>query len=116
MTLVAKSDQSTGNHHYASYALRSGELLFTVTAPYSRSAPKESSAPPCPWYLQGQAMELINKHGLFVRAIGGWAGRRWPAGRPQLKGSCGTAWPELLVPSQQLRHLKGAFESWQVPL
>ncbi|KAJ9522677.1 hypothetical protein QJQ45_019757, partial [Haematococcus lacustris] len=38
MTLVAKSDQSTGNSTFASYVLRSNDLVFTFTAPYSRWA------------------------------------------------------------------------------
>jgi hypothetical protein len=46
--------------------------MFTVTAPYSRATDKAGSEPPCPWYSQGAAYELINKHGLFVRAIGKW--------------------------------------------
>lgn len=36
MALVAKSDQSTKNSTFASYVLQSGELVFTLTAPYSR--------------------------------------------------------------------------------
>ena len=36
MALVAKSDQSTKNSCFASYVLQSGELVFTLTAPYSR--------------------------------------------------------------------------------
>lgn len=36
MTLVARSDQSTGNSAFASYVLRSNELVFTFTAPYSK--------------------------------------------------------------------------------
>ena len=37
MTPVAKSDQSTGNSAFASYAVQSGELVFAITAPYSRA-------------------------------------------------------------------------------
>ena len=37
MNLVAKSDQSTGNSAFASYAVQSGELVFAITAPYSRA-------------------------------------------------------------------------------
>ena len=36
MALVAKSDQSTKNSCFASYVLQSEELVFTLTAPYSR--------------------------------------------------------------------------------
>ncbi|GAB4813284.1 hypothetical protein N2152v2_000330 [Parachlorella kessleri] len=70
MTLVAKSDQSTGNHHFASYVVQSHELTFTITAPYSRTTDKADSTPPCPWYDQQQACDMICTHGLFVRAIG----------------------------------------------
>lgn len=38
MTLVAKSDQSTGNSTFASYVLQSNELVFTFTAPYAKYA------------------------------------------------------------------------------
>ncbi len=36
MTLVAKTDQSTGNSTFASYVLQSNELVFTFTAPYAK--------------------------------------------------------------------------------
>lgn len=36
MTLVARSDQSTGNSSFASYVIRSNELVFTFTAPYAK--------------------------------------------------------------------------------
>ena len=34
MKLVAKSDNTTGNHSYSSYVLQSGELTFAFSAPY----------------------------------------------------------------------------------
>lgn len=50
MKLVGKSDQSTGNHYYASYALRSGEVEFHFTAPYSKSTEKNETQLPHPGY------------------------------------------------------------------
>jgi 4-hydroxyphenylpyruvate dioxygenase len=85
MTLVAKSDQSTGNPVYASYALQSGELVLAFTAPYSRRAVQlaaEASARtgcapnaagsrvPLPHYDQKQAFDFVAAHGLAVRAVG----------------------------------------------
>ena len=40
MRLVGKSDLSTGNQTYASYALRSGDLVMAFTAPYGLKSPK----------------------------------------------------------------------------
>jgi len=37
---VGKSDLSTGNQTYASYALRSGDLVMAFTAPYGLKSPK----------------------------------------------------------------------------
>lgn len=70
MRLVAKSDHSTKNSTFASYVLQSGELVFAVTAPYSRANRKEGAPPPVPWYDQEQAYGFLNKHGIAVRAIG----------------------------------------------
>lgn len=75
MTLVAKSDHSTGNSKYASYVLRSGDLTFAFTAPYSRkcaaeAASSSSSAEPLPDYNQQQAMDFVCTHGMAVRAVG----------------------------------------------
>lgn len=70
MTLVAKSDQSTGNHHYASYVMRSGDITFVFTAPYSTATDKTGSAPPLPYYDQDGAYDFLKTHGLAVRAMG----------------------------------------------
>jgi hypothetical protein len=73
MTLVAKSDQSTGNAAFASYVLQSNELVFSFTAPYSRKAPRAdggAAAVPLPGYSQDVAYEFLNTHGLGVRAVG----------------------------------------------
>ena len=68
MQLVAKSDQSTGNHAYASYVLRSGEILFVFTSAYSRED-KVGSIEPLP-YDRKFASEFFIRHGLAVRALG----------------------------------------------
>lgn len=72
MTLVAKSDHSTGNSKYASYVLRSGDLTFTFTAPYSRKCAAEAanSDEPLPDYDQQQAMDFVCTHGMAVRSVG----------------------------------------------
>lgn len=76
MTLVAKSDQSTGNTRYASYVLRSNDLTFAFTAPYSRrcaaaaAASGTHSEEPLPGYDQDAAFEFVRTHGLAARAIG----------------------------------------------
>eukprot|EP00775_Hariotina_reticulata_P005049 gene5049-5290_t len=73
MTLVAKSDHSTGNSKYATYVLRSNDLVFSFTAPYSRKAYADTAATsiePLPGYDQHQAFEFVCTHGLAVRAVG----------------------------------------------
>lgn len=70
MTLVGKSDQSTGNAVYASYVLKSNDLVFTFTAPYSVKSTAESTCVPFPHYDKSQAHEFIKIHGLAVRAVG----------------------------------------------
>lgn len=72
MTLVAKSDHSTGNSRYASYVLRSHDLTLVFTAPYSRAcaAAAPSSAEPLPGFDQQAAFDFIISHGLAVRAVG----------------------------------------------
>ncbi|CAK4072865.1 unnamed protein product [Aphanomyces euteiches] len=69
LKLVAKSDQSTGNHAYASYVLQSGELTLAITAPYSRKNQKEGYVPPNPAFNVDFAHEFCAKHGLAVRAM-----------------------------------------------
>jgi len=67
---VAKSDHSTGNSSFASYVLKSNELTFIFTAPYSRQAAPADSAPAVPSYKQDDIYAFVNKHGLAVRAVG----------------------------------------------
>ncbi|KAI7838946.1 hypothetical protein COHA_007305 [Chlorella ohadii] len=69
MTLVAKSDQSTGNHHFASYVMQSGDLVMAFTAPYSSKTDKSESRPPVE-YDQDEAYDFLKTHGLAVRAFG----------------------------------------------
>ena len=70
MTLVAKSDQSTGNSVFASYALQSHDLVMAFTAPYSLKAPGTSTCVPFPHYNGKAALEFLCAHGLAVRAVG----------------------------------------------
>lgn len=71
MTLVAKSDQSTGNHTFASYVVKSNQVRFVFTAPYSKDAPKpEGAKPAVEGYDPEFASYFIAKHGLAVRAVG----------------------------------------------
>lgn len=70
MTQVGRSDQGTGNQHCASYAMQSGDIVFTFTAPYSTVTDKSSSRRPLPWYDQEQAHGFLKKHGMAVRALG----------------------------------------------
>ncbi|PSC69061.1 4-hydroxyphenylpyruvate dioxygenase [Micractinium conductrix] len=67
--LVAKSDQSTGNHHYASYVMQSGDLVMAFTAPLSIKADKSQSMPPVE-YNQEEAYAFLKAHGMAVRAFG----------------------------------------------
>ncbi|KDD74142.1 hypothetical protein H632_c1538p1, partial [Helicosporidium sp. ATCC 50920] len=70
MTMVAKSDQGTGNHTYASYVMKSNEVVFTFTAPYGLSTNKSDSQPPLPYFDCAQAHAFVADHGLAVRAVG----------------------------------------------
>jgi hypothetical protein len=91
MTLVAKSDQSTGNPLYASYVLQSHELVFSFTAPYSCGAPRApgGAPPPLPGFSHDTAYEFLKRHGLAVRAVGESPGGRGPqGGKRALRGGC----------------------------
>lgn len=69
LSLVAKSDQSTGNHHFASYVMQSGDLVMAFTAPYSTQTDKMGSQPPVE-YDQDEAYTFLKRHGMAVRAFG----------------------------------------------
>ncbi|XP_059450009.1 4-hydroxyphenylpyruvate dioxygenase [Corylus avellana] len=74
MPIVAKSDLSTGNLTHASYLIRSGNLCFLFTAPYSPSiAAMESVGPTAtssiPSFDHAASCAFASTHGLGVRAI-----------------------------------------------
>eukprot|EP00242_Pyramimonas_sp_CCMP2087_P016785 CAMPEP_0198211876 /NCGR_PEP_ID=MMETSP1445-20131203/25394_1 /TAXON_ID=36898 /ORGANISM="Pyramimonas sp., Strain CCMP2087" /LENGTH=443 /DNA_ID=CAMNT_0043886227 /DNA_START=137 /DNA_END=1464 /DNA_ORIENTATION=- len=69
MQLVAKTDQSTGNHTFASYVVRSNSVMFAFSAPYSSKVENTGSSA-LPHYNQEEARQFIGKHGLAVRAVG----------------------------------------------
>ncbi|XVE78527.1 hypothetical protein DITRI_Ditri13aG0152200 [Diplodiscus trichospermus] len=74
MQLLAKSDLSTGNLTHASYLLRSGDLNFVFTAPYSPSiALSQNLSPPStasiPSFDHDACRSFCASHGLAVRAI-----------------------------------------------
>lgn len=74
MPIVAKSDLSTGNMTHASYLLRSGQLRFLFTAPYSPSVAASESVVPTvtasvPTFDHGACRAFASTHGLGVRAI-----------------------------------------------
>lgn len=68
MNLVAKSDQSTGNHVYASYVLRSNDMTMVFTAPYSNNN-QTTTALPFTSYNQATANQFSLKHGTGVQAV-----------------------------------------------
>lgn len=73
MPLVAKSDQTTGNGTYCSYVLKSNDLVFAFTAPYSpaaATAQASGSRPPLPFFDSQAARDFFAAHGLGVRAVG----------------------------------------------
>ena len=70
MQLVAKSDQGTGNGQFGSYVLRSGELIFVFTAPYSSKVSQTGGKIPHPGYKAEEAFRFTKAHGFGARAIG----------------------------------------------
>ncbi|XVF20906.1 hypothetical protein REPUB_Repub12eG0044000 [Reevesia pubescens] len=74
MQLLAKSDLSTGNLTHASYLLRSGDLNFLFTAPYSSSIAQSQNLSPqsnasIPTFDHTVCSSFASSHGLAVRAI-----------------------------------------------
>ncbi|GFS33983.1 4-hydroxyphenylpyruvate dioxygenase [Actinidia rufa] len=74
MTLSAKSDLSTGNLTHASYLLRSGQLNFLFSAPYSPSIAAANQLSPAstaavPTFDRSACLAFLASHGLGVRAI-----------------------------------------------
>lgn len=69
MNLVAKSDLTTGNKKYLSYAINSNELTFVFTAPYSSHLDKTGSTEPHPAFQYDEFNKFVVDHGLAVRAV-----------------------------------------------
>ncbi|KAJ6931054.1 hypothetical protein NC652_014536 [Populus alba x Populus x berolinensis] len=74
MPIVSKSDLSTGNATHASYPLRSGDLNFLFTAPYSPSIASmdnlsHTATASIPTFNHETCRNFSAKHGLAVRAI-----------------------------------------------
>ncbi|KAK7276744.1 hypothetical protein RIF29_17890 [Crotalaria pallida] len=71
MPIVAKSDLSTGNLIHASYLLRSGDLNFLFSAPYSPSisATSTASTASIPTFDSSTCHSFTASHGLAVRAV-----------------------------------------------
>jgi 4-hydroxyphenylpyruvate dioxygenase len=72
MPMVSKSDLSTGNLTHASYLLRSGQLNFLFTAPYSPTitTPNNSTATASiPTFSHSACRSFVSSHGLAVRSI-----------------------------------------------
>lgn len=70
MNLVAKSDQTTGNQTYCSYVIKSNDLVFAFTAPYSKNIDQSNSKMPHPGFEADDAFAFFRQHGLAVRAVG----------------------------------------------
>ena len=70
MQTVAKSDQSTGNAHYASTVMRSHDMTLVFTCPYSTTIDRSKSVPAHPGFNGHEAHEFIKRHGFGARAIG----------------------------------------------
>ncbi|KAG9132196.1 hypothetical protein Leryth_017053 [Lithospermum erythrorhizon] len=69
MPIVSKSDLSTGNSVHASYLLRSGELKFVFTAPYSENTYFSNSSASIPSFSASVHRAFVDVHGLGVRAV-----------------------------------------------
>ena len=70
MRLVQKSDISTGNGTYCSQVIVSHDIKFVFTAPYGTRNDKTGTKTPYIYYNAAEAEKMIQKHGLFTRAIG----------------------------------------------
>ncbi|XP_021898404.1 4-hydroxyphenylpyruvate dioxygenase [Carica papaya] len=74
MPIIAKSDLSTGNLTHASYLLRSGDLRFLFTAPYSPTIAasqnvSHTATASIPTFDHDACRAFSNTHGLAVRAV-----------------------------------------------
>lgn len=71
MPMVAKSDLSTQNAQCASYVIKSHDMIFTFTSPYSTTLDRSKNRNPIPDYNGFEAHEFIKRHGgVSGRAIG----------------------------------------------
>lgn len=70
MTLVAKSDQSTGNSIYSSYVMQCNDFRLVFTAPYATPTHQTSSKMPNPKFDAAKAQDFFTKHGVAAYAIG----------------------------------------------
>ena len=69
MSNTAKSDLSTGNKTYASYVMKSNDLVFVFTAPYNSPDWTDTNMPH-PNYDSAKANKFVIDHGLAVKACG----------------------------------------------
>ncbi|KAB2613313.1 4-hydroxyphenylpyruvate dioxygenase [Pyrus ussuriensis x Pyrus communis] len=75
MPMVGKSDLSTGNQTHASYPLRSGDLVFLFTAPYSPTLTRTAdparprTTASIPTFDHSASRAFSATHGLGVRAV-----------------------------------------------
>nr|XP_028963995.1 4-hydroxyphenylpyruvate dioxygenase [Malus domestica] len=75
MPMVAKSDLSTGNQIHASYLLRSDDLVFLFTAPYSPTLTRNAdparprTTASIPTFDHSASRAFSATHGLGVRAV-----------------------------------------------
>ncbi|KAI3520579.1 hypothetical protein L1887_10029 [Cichorium endivia] len=69
MPIVEKSDLSTGNATHASYLLRSGQLNFLFTAPYSPSISTTTNTASIPTFSHTDCRNFTASHGLAVRSV-----------------------------------------------
>eukprot|EP01018_Ginkgo_biloba_P030703 Gb_36778 [translate_table: standard] len=70
MRLIAKSDQTTGNQTYCSYAIQSNDLIFAFTAPFSSKIDQTNTQMPHPGFNSEEARRFFDTHGFAVRAVG----------------------------------------------
>eukprot|EP00611_Tribonema_gayanum_P021088 TRINITY_DN3984_c0_g1_i1.p1 TRINITY_DN3984_c0_g1~~TRINITY_DN3984_c0_g1_i1.p1 ORF type:complete len:424 (-),score=129.86 TRINITY_DN3984_c0_g1_i1:154-1425(-) len=70
---VAKSDLSTGNSAFTSYAMRSGDMVFVFTAPNTakppEASPEATQHPLAAAFDADAAVAFCVKHGMAVRAV-----------------------------------------------
>ena len=107
MKLVAKSDNTTGNHSYSSYVLQSGELTFAFSAPYGTHRAQgqdqaEGGHAPHPSFDAEGAFEFFKKQGLAGKAVGvSVADARLAYDRAVKNGAEGRVEPHVLKPTNE---------------